>query len=70
MVSVSKEGKDSLKVTSFELLMDVLDTPRRRRQRYACEGFNFNTDCKAGQFCTHVFRSCRLSKFDFNMTVP
>ena len=60
IISVTKDGKDNLKVDKFDMAFDVIDKPLRRVV-YSCGGFSLDGDCEAdAAFCTHVFRNCAI----------
>ena len=65
IIAVTKDGRDNLKVNSFDMAFDIIGKPLRR-VIYSCGGFSFDGDCKADpSFCTHVFRNCQIRKYFF-----
>ena len=57
--SVSKNGKDDLKVTKSTFYMRRVDT--QTTTKYDCGPFEIKGDCKVASLCTQTFNNCKIS---------
>ena len=57
--SISKNGKDDLKVTKSTFYMRRADT--QTTTKYDCGPFEIKGDCKVASLCTQTFNNCKIS---------
>jgi hypothetical protein len=61
-IYVTKDGKDDLRVDTFEMIFDVPGSSVPLKIKLQCLGFTLSGDCKKSPAnCKHNFNNCRKS---------